>query len=376
MIMEATARHNILNSVIYKRNKRLPLSVLDRRKSLYQAVFAHLPSGIMARTAYLHCIKDDTNIDPCMGSGHILVYAFDVLFEIYQSAGYTQRDAVRLIVEKNLYGLDIDDRAYQLAYFAVMMKARKHDRRFLTRGITPNLCSIQESNGLISFEHGAGQLSLDDLHRETANYLIKAFRDAKEYGSILNIEPRDYDGLLSYIEQLRQNGSDDLLMSTWLKNISDMMPALIRQAKIMAQKYDVVVTNPPYMGSSGMGAKLSEFVKKNYSYSKSDLFACFIEKGLSMLKANSYNCMVTMQSWMFLSSFEKMRENIVSNKTIVNLMHMDNMVMGIAFGTAVTVFQNCHVTEFKGTYNHIKFADIDNNNRPKEFPVQGIDSTG
>jgi len=126
-------------------------------------------------------------LDPCMGSGHILVYAFDVLFEIYKSAGYAQRDAVSLIVEKNLYGLDIDDRAYQLAYFAVMMKARKHDRRFLTRGITPNLCSIQESNGLISFEHGAGQLSLDDLHRETANYLIHIFRDAKEYGSILNI---------------------------------------------------------------------------------------------------------------------------------------------------------------------------------------------
>jgi hypothetical protein len=117
--------------------------------------------------------EDIKVLDPCMGSGHILVYAFDVLFQIYQSAGYTQRDAVRLIVEKNLYGLDIDDRAYQLAYFAVMMKARKHDRRFLTRGITPNLCAIQESNSLVSFEHGAGQLSLDDLHRETANYLIK-----------------------------------------------------------------------------------------------------------------------------------------------------------------------------------------------------------
>ncbi|MBP7331846.1 MAG: BREX-1 system adenine-specific DNA-methyltransferase PglX, partial [Firmicutes bacterium] len=207
--------------------------------------------------------EDIKVLDPCMGSGHILVYAFDVLFEIYQSAGYTQRDSVRLIVEKNLYGLDIDDRAYQLAYFAVMMKARKHDRRFLTRGITPNLCAIQESNSLVSFEHGAGQLSLDDLHREIANYLIKAFRDAKEYGSILNIETRDYDGLLSYIEQLQQNGADDLMMSTWLNNIAQVMPGLIKQAKIMAQKYDVVVTNPPYMGK-GMNAKLLEFVKNNY----------------------------------------------------------------------------------------------------------------
>jgi type II restriction/modification system DNA methylase subunit YeeA len=296
--------------------------------------------------------EDIKVLDPCMGSGHILVYAFDVLFQIYQSAGYTQRDAVRLIVEKNLYGLDIDDRAYQLAYFAVMMKARKHDRRFLTRGITPNLCAIQESNSLVSFEHGAGQLSLDDLHRETANYLIKVFRDAKEYGSILNIEPRDYDGLLSYIEQLRQNGADDLLMSMWLNNISEVMPALIKQAKIMAQKYDVVVTNPPYMGK-GMNAKLSEFVKKNYPDSKSDLFAVFIEKCGAITKADCYQAIITQHSWMFLSSYEKLRVKILI-KNIVNMVHLGakafEEIGGEVVQTTIFVLRNLSLKDYKAGF--------------------------
>ncbi len=296
--------------------------------------------------------EDIKVLDPCMGSGHILVYAFDVLFEIYQSAGYTQRDSVRLIVEKNLYGLDIDDRAYQLAYFAVMMKARKHDRRFLTRGITPNLCAIQESNSLVSFEHGAGQLSLDDLHRETANYLIKVFRDAKEYGSILNIEPRDYDGLLSYIEQLQQNGADDLLTSVWLNSISEVMPALIKQAKIMAQKYDVVVTNPPYMGK-GMNAKLSEFVKKNYPDSKSDLFAVFIEKCGQMTNTNCYQAMITQHAWMFLSSYEKLRVKLLI-KDIVNIVHLGakafEEISGEVVQTTSFVRRNSYCKNYRGIY--------------------------
>lgn len=207
--------------------------------------------------------KEIKVIDPCMGSGHILVYAFEVLMQIYESCGYTQRDAAQLIVEKNLFGLDIDDRAFQLAYFAVMMKGRKYDRRFLTKGITPNLCSIQESNSLISFEQGAGQIKIDDLHKETANYIISAFKDAKEYGSILNIEQMDYDELLKYIKELRQNGTEDLFVSQWLNSIAAVIPALIKQAKIMAQKYDVVVTNPPYMGNGGFATLLSDYTKAN-----------------------------------------------------------------------------------------------------------------
>lgn len=312
--------------------------------------------------------EDIKIIDPCMGSGHILVYAFDVFMNMYRECGYLERDAAKLIVQKNLYGLEIDDRAYQLAYFAVMMKGRKYDRRFLTRGIKPNLCSIQESNTVKTFEQGAGQQKLSDLHKETANYLIKSFKDAKEYGSILNIEQRDYDGLLAYIEEMKQNGAEDLFISLWLNKISDLLTVLIKQAKIMSQKYDVVITNPPYMGSNGMDAKLSEFVKKEYPDSKSDLFAVCIEKGNSMLNHCGYNCMVTMQSWMFLSSFEKMRAKILSTKTITNLLHMENMVMGIAFGTAVSIVRNCTIEGFKGTYNHIKIADIEDG-CPKEFPV-------
>lgn len=258
-------------------------------------------------------------IDPCMGSGHILVYAFEVLMQIYESCGYTQRDAASFIVEKNLYGLDIDDRAYQLAYFAVMMKGRKYDRRFLAKGIIPNLCSIQESNGLISFEQSAGQIQLDSLHKETANFLIQAFKDAKEYGSILDLELRDYDGLLAYIEELQQKGPDDLLMSMWLNNISAVMPELIKQAKIMAQKYDIVVTNPPYMGSSGMGDKLTEFVKRNYPDSKNDWFAVFIECGLHMLKEYGQAGFMTSYTWMCLTSYSALRKKMLFYHTITTL---------------------------------------------------------
>jgi hypothetical protein len=261
-------------------------------------------------------------IDPCMGSGHILVYAFDVLMQIYEACGYTQRDAAKSIVENNLYGLDIDARAYQLAYFAIMMRGRKYDKRFLTRDITPNLCPIQESNTLLSFEQEAGQLKIDDLHKETANYLTTAFRDAKEYGAILNIEPRDYDGLLKYVEELQQKGTEDIFISTWLNNIATVMPALIKQAKIMAEKYDVVITNPPYMGSSGMGARLSDYVKKNFPDSKSDLFAVFIEKCCQMSKQNCFIAMITQHAWMFLSSYEKLRVKMLETQEIANMAHL------------------------------------------------------
>lgn len=277
---------------------------------------------IHQRKSYRDLNPEDIKIiDPCMGSGHILVYAFDVFMKIYKECGYSERDAAKLIVQKNLYGLEIDDRSYQLAYFAVMMKGRKYDRRFLTRDIKPNLCSIQESNTLKTFEKGAGQLKLNDLYKETANYLISSFKNAKEYGSILNIEQRDYDGLLSYIEEIKRKGAEDLFMSLWINKISEQLPVLIKQAKIMAQKYDVVTTNPPYMGSSGMDANLSDYVKKKYPDSKSDLFAVFIEKCGTMLKENGLQAMITQHAWMFLSSFEKLRGKMLMNG-IVNMAHL------------------------------------------------------
>ena len=307
-------------------------------------------------------------IDPCSGSGHILAYMFDVLMKIYESYGYTTREAVASIVENNLYGLDIDDRAYQLAYFAVMMKARQYNRRILNGENTCHVYAIQESNS-INRAHlkffGAG---LSDLEKNTAKMqlegLLDTLTDAKEYGSILTVTPQDWSALYARFAEIKE----DIHISREAA-LRGLLP-LVQAAEALAHKYDVVVTNPPYMGSSGMNAKLSDYIKKYYPDSKSDLFAVFIEHGNEMVKRAGFNCMVTMQSWMFLSSFEKMRVNALQTKTITNLMHMENMVMGIAFGTAVTVFQNVAVHGYKGTYNQIKLQDIEND-VPKQFPVSG-----
>ena len=323
---------------------------------------AELRKGYAALTP-----EDIKCIDPCMGSGHILAYLFDVLMQIYRSAGYTDRDAAASIVEHNLYGLDIDDRAAQMAYFVVMMKGCHYDSRFLRRHLNPHVYAIQES----------GELTTDALGRlgkqeSTARALLDGFKNAKEYGSILQpkVTLAELDALQ---EQLREvDGASDVGSFTdqfVAGQLLRVLCPLVEQARMLVQKYDVVVTNPPYMGGSGMNARLSDYVKKVYPDSKSDLFAVFIEHGNEMVKRAGFNCMVTMQSWMFLSSFEKMRVNALQTKTITNLMHMENMVMGIAFGTAVTVFQNVTVHGYKGTYNQIKLQDIEND-VPKQFPVQ------
>ena len=302
-------------------------------------------------------------IDPCSGSGHILAYMFDVLMKIYESYGYTTREAVASIVENNLYGLDIDDRAAQLAYFAVMMKARQYDRRFFSRGIQPHVYAIVESNHVDKFAvdyfcNGDAKLTA------AMDTIIKELHDAKEYGSILTVTPQDWSALHDRFAEI----TEDINISRETA-LRELLP-LVQVAEALAQKYDVVVTNPPYIGASGMSMKLSDYVKKNYPNSKSDLFAVCIERGNQMVVHNGINCMVTMQSWMFLTSFEKMRVNILQNRNITNLMHMDNMVMGIAFGTAVTAFRNCRIQNHKGTYNHVKYEDIIDNT-PKEFPVSG-----
>ena len=278
--------------------------------------------------------------------------------EIYRTQGYTDRDAVSAIVENNLYGLDIDDRAAQLAYFALMMKACEHDRRFLRRGIQPHVCAITEWSGSQTDEP-----AWSDAERRAAHMLRETFRDAKEFGSILSI-PKPLADALNELGENPFAGEATLGVDT------ENLRKLAAQAKIMAQKYDVVVTNPPYMGSSGMGAKLAEFVKKQYPDSKSDLFAVFMERGREYTKIGGYCCMVTMQSWMFLSSFEKLRGTIMKNQTITTLMHMENMVLGIAFGTAVSVLKNEHIAGYKGTYNHIKLEDIEDG-EPKDFPIKG-----
>lgn len=313
--------------------------------------------------------EDIRIIDPCLGSGHILVYAFDVLMQIYSAQGYSERDAAKLIVEKNLWGLDIDRRAYQLAYFAVMMKARQYNRRILTSGIKPNLFVIDDNRALtpeiIEYIADGDSKIAADL-RSISNDLT----NAREYGSIINVQPVDFSGLIERIGVIAQSDELNLIAMENKRIACEKILPLVNQAQALSQKYDVVCTNPPYMGGSGMNSVLSEYVKRCYSEAKSDLFAALIIKCLEFTKQNGYSSLVTMQSWMFLSSFEEMRTKLLTLNTLTTLMHMENMVMGIAFGTAVSVFRKGAVKGYKGTYNQIKLADIENA-KPKSFPVAG-----
>lgn len=302
-------------------------------------------------------------LDPCMGSGHILVYAFDVLMEIYRTQGYTDRDAVSAIIENNLYGLDIDDRAAQLAYFALMMKACEHDRRFLRRGVQPHVCAVAEWNG-----NPNDSPAWSDGQRRAARMLRETFKDAKEYGSILSISKPLADAL----DELGENPFGG---ETALGVDAENLQRLAAQAKIMAQKYDVVVTNPPYMGSSGMGARLAELVKKQYPDSKSDLFAVFMERGLDWVKESGYTSMITMESWMFLSSFENLRKKVLNQTDITTMVHMPYLgkggtSLGINFGTAATVLCKQHIRGYIGTFDRISYYETDDDGVPFTFPVE------
>lgn len=291
-------------------------------------------------------------IDPCMGSGHILVYAFDILMQIYERCGYSQRDAAKSIVENNIYGLDIDDRAFQLAYFAIMMKARSYSRRFLTFGIVPNLCAIQESNE-IQYDKDIGDFLLSEEHRETLQYLLNTFVDAKEYGSILNVKKRDYDEFLKAWELIAEQTVENIVILLWYSECSQIVPTLVKQAKVLSQKYDVVVTNPPYMGISNGNVKLNEFVKKNFPDSKSDLFAIFIERCGQMIKENRYQAMITQHAWMFLSSFEKLRAKL-QMVDMINMAHLGarafEEIGGEVVQTTSFVIRKSHIVEYRGIY--------------------------
>lgn len=268
--------------------------------------------------------EDIKLIDPCMGSGHILVYAFDVFMQIYENAGWSQRDAAQSIIQNNIYGLDIDDRAAQLSYFAVLMKARQYDRRILTRGIEPNVYAVQESNGI-----NRGQLKyfgtgLTDTEKNAAvsqmEGLLNTLNDAKEYGSLLNVEDYDWELLEKFVENT--DTESQISFETYgLDETAEQLKQLIKIGKVMAQKYEVVATNPPYMASSGMSVKLSNYLKEYFFASKGDLFSVFIEKSLKITKKNSYAALITQQSWMFLSSFEKLRENL-SNIDFCSILHL------------------------------------------------------
>lgn len=296
--------------------------------------------------------EDIKVIDPCMGSGHILVYAFDVLLQIYTSCGWSERDAAKSIIENNLYGLDIDDRAGQLAYFAVMMKARKYSRRILNGEVRTNVLAIQDSGFMT--DDFIDYVAQKDQHMKADLTLLRSsLKDAKEYGSIINMPKLNFAALCERIDIISREYAEDIFQIAFQTITAEQLFPLVKQAEIMAQKYDVVVTNPPYMGSSGMSNKLADFVKKNYPDSKSDLFAVFIEKCGTMLNKRGYQAMITQHAWMFLSSYEKLRAKLLSRDTI-NMAHLGarafEEIGGEVVQTTSFVLRNIHIKDYKGTY--------------------------
>ena len=294
--------------------------------------------------------KDIRCIDPCQGSGHILVYMFDVLMQIYESYGYTTQEAVASIVKNNIYGLDIDERAAQLSYFAVMMKACQYDKRFLKRKDEdgkpkvpqPRVYAIQESNDVDShvleyFCNGNAEL------KEVMGTIMEEMHDAKEYGSIITVTEQNWNVIYARFEEIKED------ISIHKEGALELLP-LVQVAQSLAQKYDVVVTNPPYMGGSGMSNILSTFVKRKFPNTKSDMSTIMMEHILDMCSKFGYMSMINIPVWMFLSSYEKMRNNILRNNMIINMVHPGRGIFGSDFGTTSFVISKQRIKKYIGRY--------------------------
>lgn len=308
--------------------------------------------------------EDIKLIDPCMGSGHILVYAFDVLMQIYESAGYSQRDAAKSILEHNIYGLDIDDRAYQLAYFDVMMKARQYNRRILNGENTCHVYAIQESNS-INRAHlkyfGAG---MDDIEKNAAKMqlegLLDTLTDAKEYGSILNVESYNWDLLRRFVAAEDTAGQISM-DSVGVEDTAEQLNRLVDIGETMARKYWVTVTNPPYANTSKLDESINEYLKKYYPNSKADLSTVCMEKTLSMLHPLGFTTMINIPVWMFLSTYELLRNALLDLSTIINLVHPGRGIFGSDFGTVVFVIRKKQLVGYRGNYYRLfdKQGDVE-----------------
>ena len=299
--------------------------------------------------------EDITFCDPACGSGHILVYAFSLLFKMYAERGYRERDIPQLILRKNLSGMEIDERAAQIASLALAMCAREHDRRFFTRGVTADICVLEDVD-----------IDVDTLDPASAlrqrPKLIEALAHLSEVGSLLNPTSDDLGALKG---ELMHGPSGDLFVShtqAGIERAAELCEALSRT-------FDVVVANPPYMGSSSFNPFMSKWMKANYPDSCKDLCTAFIERGYSLAEEHGYAAMVTMSSWMFLSSFEKMRNDIIDNRGILSLLYMGHMVMRIAFNTSATVFYNGKFAG-RGTFNKIESRHLSTDSIPKVFPAE------
>jgi type II restriction/modification system DNA methylase subunit YeeA len=311
-------------------------------------------------------LEDIRFIDPAMGSFHIGIYAFEVFMQLYESQGYTAREAAKLIIEKNLYGLDIDKRAYQLSYFACMMKGRQYNRRILTGEIKNNLYAIPESNK-INRKHLdylgsniADKKTWDKAKNEIVE-ILDIFYDAKEYGSILKV-PNKYD--FTALKEFVLSGKSKTQISLESVGIEDTQEEILEilcVAEVLSQKYDILSTNPPYMGSSGMNPKLSKYLKDNYPDSKSDLFAVFMERCREFAKGHGCYAMITQHSWMFLSSYEKLRKKLQTN-TIHNMVHLGprafEEIGGEVVQTTAFVLKNASINDYKGSY--VRLIDFSN----------------
>ncbi len=300
--------------------------------------------------------------DPACGSGHMLTYAFDLLHAIYEEEGYDPSVIPEKILANNLYGIEIDERAGELAAFALTMKARSKQRRFFNKGIKPNICTLEN----IRFNEDELQDYMDfvgrDLFTRPLWTTLRQFEEANNFGSLIRPDVTDVDGMLRILEP--KNVSEHLLLGQTHQKVLKVL----RQSDYLAPKYHVVVANPPYMGGKGMNGRLGKWAKDNYPNSKSDLFATFIERNLNLVHQYGYSAMVTMQSWMFLSSYEYLREKLLTETSIVSMVHMANMVMGIAFGTSATVWKKSGSSEVEGKYCYVEFADLGAENKPREFP--------
>ncbi|RFU67467.1 BREX-1 system adenine-specific DNA-methyltransferase PglX [Peribacillus saganii] len=317
-------------------------------------------------------VEDIKLLDPAMGSGHILVYAFEVFHQIYEKCGYPERDIPRLIIENNLYGLDIDDRAYQLAAFAVVMKASSYSRRFLRNvereGIQLNLASIEEtnhiSNDVIAY---IAQEEKGNQYNQVKNF-FNQYYNAKTYGSLINVTERDLTFIEERFEHIQNNPVEDLFFAEQHNTAKEVLPALVKQTKIMRNEYDVVVMNPPYMGKGSMNEEISTFLKNSYPDSKTDLFTAFMEIN-HYLKKESLYAAINQHSWMFSSSYQKLRLKIINNKNIDSMLHIGprafEEIGGEVVQSTTFVLRNFFLNS-KGLY--FRLVDISNkNSKEKTF---------
>ncbi|MCX2709678.1 BREX-1 system adenine-specific DNA-methyltransferase PglX [Pseudomonas sp. DCB_BG] len=300
--------------------------------------------------------------DPACGSGHMLTYAFDLLYAMYEEEGYDSAEIPEKILTHNLFGIELDERAGELAAFALTMKARARQRRFFNKGVEPNITVLEKvifsSEELDEYMGFVGR----DLFTYGLRETLQQFSEVNNFGSLIVPKVANVTDVLATLE------SNDMSSNLFLAETHKKVLTVLRMADALSPRYAVVVANPPYMGGKGMNPRLSTWAKDNFPSSKSDLFAMFIERGFDLTPKFGYSAMVTMQSWMFLSSYEALRERILSGTSIECMAHMANMVMGIAFGTAATVLKKGGSPETRGAYCYVEYEDIGEDNKPIEFP--------